>query len=45
VEEGGKYLLVKTSPHFSAVATIWGYFREQRFRAFSKGLGLNISAL
>ena len=28
----------------SAVLTIWGYFRGQRFRAFSKGLGLSISA-
>src|SRR5712691_972043 len=28
----------------SAVPTIWSYFGEQRFRAFSKGLGLSISA-
>src|SRR2546426_4422949 len=28
----------------SAVPTIWGYFREQRFRAFSKGLGSSIPA-
>src|SRR2546422_8404966 len=36
---------VKTSPHSSAVATIWGYFRQHRFRAFSKGFGLSISTL
>jgi hypothetical protein len=28
----------------SAVPIIWGYFREQCFRGFSKGLGLGISA-
>ena len=28
----------------SAVPTIWSYFREQRFRAFSKGRGLSLSA-
>src|SRR2546428_2354112 len=33
-----------TRDQTSAVPTFSAYFREQRFRAFSKGLGLSISA-
>src|SRR3989442_13603894 len=35
---------VRARAQTSAVPTIWSYFGEKRFRAFSKGLGLSISA-